>query len=126
MSTPPKRSVVSDTDAPVTRSDAADADRQDGDRGDDAEGERPQSDPDEAVRSEPEATGFGARGWLLVAVVVLSVLVVPGAVYLFPAIPADAGLPFLAAMLVLPMLPAVLLGLTAVWSMTAATGREKD
>jgi len=125
MSSPPKRSVVSDTDAPVTRSDAA-ADRQGGDPDDDGRGEGPRSDPDEAARSGPEATGFGARGWLLVAVVVLSGLVVPGVVYLFPALPADAGVPFLAAMLVLPMLPAVLLGLTAVWSMTAAAGRKKD
>lgn len=119
MSTPPKRPAVSDTDAPVTRPDAADADRQETDR-------RADGRAAEAARTEPEPTGFGARGWLLVAVVVLSVLVVPGVVYLFPALPADAGLPFLAAMLVLPMLPAVLLGLTAVWTMTAATGREKD
>jgi len=75
---------------------------------------------------EPDPDGFGRQGWVLVAVVVLCVLVVPGAVYLFPAAPADAGLPFLAAMLVLPMLPAVVLGLVAVWSMTAATGGPDD
>lgn len=104
---------MSDTDGYVHRPDEGD------ERADDAS--RPPG------HSEPEPTGFGARGWILVAVVVLSVLVVPGAVYLFPALPADAGLPFIAAMLVLPMLPAVLLGLTAVWSMTAAVGdREKD
>lgn len=88
--------------------------------------ERDDSDAAEPVdRSEPDPEGFGSRGWALVGVVVLSVLVVPGVVYLFPALPADAGLPFLVAMLAFPMLPAVLLGLTAVWSMTAAT-REKD
>jgi hypothetical protein len=104
---------VSDTDGYVHRPNEGD------ERTDDAS--RPPGHP------EPEPTGFGAHGWILVAVVVLSVLVVPGAVYLFPALPADAGLPFIAAMLVLPMLPAVLLGLTAVWSMTAAAGdREKD
>jgi hypothetical protein len=64
--------------------------------------------------------GFGRRGWVLVAAIVLAFLVIPGVVYLFPALPADAGLPFLAAMLVLPLAPAVLLGLVAVWSMTAA------
>jgi hypothetical protein len=74
------------------------------------------------VHPEPDPNGFGRQGWVLVAVVVLCVLVVPGAIYLFPAAPAGAGLPFLAAMLVLPMLPAVALGLVAVWSMTAATG----
>jgi hypothetical protein len=106
---------VSDTDGYVHRPDAGD------ESDDERAAEAAQS------RSEPEPEGFGARGWLLVAVVVTSVLVVPGIVYLFPALPADAGLPFLVAMLVFPMLPAVLLGLTAVWSMTAATGdRETD
>lgn len=86
--------------------------------------------PDDADDSrvhhpEPEPDGFGWRGWVLVAAVVTSVLVVPGAVYLFPAAPA-AGVPFLAAMLVLPMVPAVVLGLVAVWSMTAATAGPDD
>jgi len=71
--------------------------------------------------SEPEATGFGSRGWVLVGVVALCFLVIPGAVYLVPSLPAMAGLPYLAAMLALPMLPALALGLVAVWSMTAAT-----
>ncbi|ELZ66940.1 hypothetical protein C457_12924 [Haloferax prahovense DSM 18310] len=71
--------------------------------------------------SEPEATGFGDRGWVLVGVVALCFLVIPGAVYLVPSLPAMAGLPYLAAMLALPMLPALALGLVAVWSMTAAT-----
>jgi hypothetical protein len=70
--------------------------------------------------------GLGRRGWLLVAAVVASVLVVPGVVYLFPAAPAEAGVPFLAAMLVLPLVPAVLLGIVAVWSMTAATTGGDD
>ncbi|ELZ94083.1 hypothetical protein C440_10698 [Haloferax mucosum ATCC BAA-1512] len=72
-------------------------------------------------RDEPEPKGFGNRGWILVAVVALCFLVVPGAVYLVPSLPAEFGVPYLAAMLALPMLPAVLLGLVAVWSMTAAT-----
>ncbi|AFK20342.1 hypothetical protein E6P09_13445 [Haloferax mediterranei ATCC 33500] len=71
--------------------------------------------------SEPEAKGFGSRGWILVGVVALCFLVVPGAVYLVPSLPAMAGLPYITAMLALPMLPALLLGLVAVWSMTAAT-----
>jgi hypothetical protein len=75
---------------------------------------------------EPDPAGFGRQGWLLVAAVVACVLVVPGVIYLFPAAPADAGLPFLAAMLVLPLLPAVVLGLVAVWSMTAATAGPDD
>jgi hypothetical protein len=70
---------------------------------------------------EPEANGFGTRGWVLVGVVALCFLVVPGAVYIVPSLPAMTGLPYLAAMLALPMLPALLLGGIAVWSMTAAT-----
>ncbi|WP_394337240.1 hypothetical protein [Halegenticoccus soli] len=77
-------------------------------------------------RSEPEPTGFGRAGWALVAVVVLSFLVIPGVIYLFPGALSELGLPFLVAMLVLPMVPALLLGLTAVWSMTGATrGRRR-
>lgn len=75
--------------------------------------------------ASPEATddAFGARGWVLVGVLVLSLLVVPGVIYLYPAAPAAAGLPFFAAMLALPLVPALLLGLAAVWSMTAARRR---
>lgn len=69
--------------------------------------------------------GFGDRGWVLVAIVIFSFLVVPGTIYLFPGIPASFGLPYLAAFLALPMVPALLLGLTAVWSMTAATGERE-
>jgi hypothetical protein len=76
-------------------------------------------DPD-ATAAEGDPAGFGRRGWVLVATIVLTFLVIPGTIYLFPALPADVGLPFLAAMLVLPLAPAALLGLVAVWSMTAA------
>ena len=75
---------------------------------------------------EPDPEGFGRKGWVLVAAVVASVLVVPGAVYLFPAVPAEAGVPFFVAMLVLPLVPAVVLGLVAVWSMTAGTAGPDD
>jgi hypothetical protein len=71
----------------------------------------------------PEPTGFGDRGWLLVATVVVAFLVVPGIIYLRPALPGEAGLSFIVAMLVLPLVPAVLLGLTAVWSMRESRRR---
>jgi hypothetical protein len=79
-----------------------------------------------ASGGDADADGFGPRGWVLVGVVVLSTAVIPGLVYAFPALPADAGIPFLVAMLVLPMLPAVLLGAAAVWSMSAATGTADE
>jgi hypothetical protein len=81
--------------------------------------------PDGEPRSEPEPSGFGDRGWALVAAIVLSFLVAPGVIYLVPTAPGDLGLSFFAAMLALPMAPAVVLGLVAVWSMTAATRGEK-
>ncbi|WP_224268440.1 hypothetical protein [Haloprofundus salinisoli] len=81
---------------------------------------RPNGEPS----AEPEPAGFGDRGWALVAAVVLSFLVVPGVIYLVPSAPGELGLSFFAAMLALPLAPAVILGLTAVWSMTAATRGE--
>jgi hypothetical protein len=74
--------------------------------------------------SGEEPDGFGRAGWLLVVAVVVSTLVVPGAIYLFPRAPASLGLPFLATYLALPMVPAVILGLVAVWTMTGARRSE--
>ena len=69
---------------------------------------------------ETDEEGFGQQGWLLVAGVVGCLLLLPGVIYLRPATPAAAGLPFFATFLVLPLVPAVLLELLAVWSMRAA------
>lgn len=77
----------------------------------------------DASRDGGEPDGFGTRGWALVGIVVLSTLVVPGVVYLLPRLLGTVGVPYIVALLVLPMVPAVLLGLTAVWSM-AASGRR--
>ena len=65
---------------------------------------------------EPD-DGLGRAGWVLVAAVVVAVLVVPGAIYLWPAGGAVFGATYRTAMLVLPMVPAVFLGLVAVWAM---------
>jgi cytochrome b subunit of formate dehydrogenase len=80
----------------------------------------------EAPESESEADsdGFGVRGWVLVAVLVVCLLIVPGVIYVRPGILSAVGIPYIASLLVLPLLPAVVLGLTAVWSMTAATDDE--
>jgi len=51
------------------------------------------------------------RGWVLVGVIVVCFLVVPATILLVPP-----GGPFKAAYLVLPLIPAFLLGATAVWS----------
>lgn len=62
--------------------------------------------------TDPEDREFDWRGWTLVGTVVFSFLVAP-AIILFH--PPDM-LPFFVAYLVLPLLPAVLLGFVAIWS----------
>lgn len=74
-----------------------------------------------ADSGDAEPAGFGARGWVLVAVLAVCTLVVPGVIYVRPGILSAVGIPYIASLLVLPLLPAVVLGLTAVWAMTAAT-----
>jgi len=108
--------VSSETDEGyVHRPDAGDADH--------AAGDDKADDEETAPLPGPEPTGFGDRGWVLVATVVLAFLVIPGIIYLRPALPGEAGLSFVVAMLILPLVPAVMLGLTAVWSMRASRRR---
>lgn len=76
---------------------------------------------DEPYAGKPEGEGFGRQGWVLVAGVVVCFLVIPGVIYLFPTAPAQLGWTFFATFLALPLVPAVLLGLLAVWSMQAAS-----
>ena len=83
----------------------------------DTANELPRNEP---YTGKPSAEGFGRSGWILVAGVVLCFLVIPGFIYLNPTAPAQIGWTFFATFLVLPLIPAVLLGLLAVWSMQAA------
>jgi len=71
--------------------------------------------------TEPVADGFGRKGWALTAALFVCVLVIPGIIYVYPYAAGSFGLTFFGTYLVLPLIPAVLLGLIAVWSMTAAT-----
>lgn len=67
----------------------------------------------------PTAEEFGWEGWLLVAVLIFSFLVVPPAIVLLPearGVVASLGLTMRDAYLALPMVPAILLGATAVWA----------
>ena len=75
----------------------------------------------EASGGGTEPAGFGSRGWVLVGVLVVCTLVVPGIIYVRPGILSAVGIPYIASLLVLPLLPAAVLGLTAVWAMSAAT-----
>ena len=88
--------------------------------GGDAAVDQPTED-DEPYTGKAEGEGFGTKGWLLVAGVIVCFLVIPGVIYLFPAAPARIGWTFFATFLALPLVPALLLGLLAVWSMQAAS-----
>jgi hypothetical protein len=79
---------------------------------------RPGGDPPRGGDPAPDDDAdLGWVGWVLVAAVVVAVLVIPGAIYLWPAGGTVLGTHYRTAMLVLPMVPAVLLGVVAVWSM---------
>jgi hypothetical protein len=69
-------------------------------------------------QSRPAPTGFGWRGWVLVGVLVGSLIVVPTAILFLPAaqgVIRSLGLTLRDAYLTLPLLPALVLGATAVW-----------
>ena len=74
---------------------------------------------------EPAADGFGRKGWALTAAIFTCALVIPGIIYVYPYAAGWFGLPFFATYLALPLVPALLLGLVAVWSMTAATADDE-
>jgi len=80
--------------------------------------------PSEDGGASIEADGFGAKGWALTAVLFVSVVVIPGIIYVYPYAAGGLGFTFFATYLALPLVPAALLGLVAVWSMTAATADE--
>jgi hypothetical protein len=79
----------------------------------------PDADADADADADDEATESGgdAKGTVLLVAVAVATLVIPGIIYLYPPLLADR-VPFLIAMLVLPFVPAVLLGTVAVWAMT--------
>jgi len=107
---------------------ASEADEATGARTDAAptDGAASPSDADEPAEpaSPPEAEGFGRKGWALTAVLFWCVLVIPGVIYAYPYAAGAFGVTFFATYLALPLVPAALLGLVAVWSMTAAAGDE--
>ncbi|WP_418286751.1 hypothetical protein [Halorubrum sp. DTA46] len=76
--------------------------------------------PSESDGTELETDGFGRKGWALTGVLFTCVLVIPGIIYAYPYAAGAFGFTFFATYLALPLIPAVLLGLVAVWSMTAA------
>jgi hypothetical protein len=67
----------------------------------------------------PSDGAFGWRGWVLVGVILVSFLVVPTILVVLanrPSLVGSVGLTFQDAYLALPMIPAILLAVTAVWA----------
>lgn len=61
---------------------------------------------------------FDWRGWTLVGAIVVSFLVIPAIIVLYPHVGSALGLSFWDTYLVLPLIPAVVLALLAVWATT--------
>ena len=77
----------------------------------DADGDEGSEEP-----THPEAVDreFDWRGWLLVGVIVFAFIIAPVSIYVVP--PGAEGYRF--ALLILPLAPALLLAITAVWATT--------
>lgn len=90
-------------------------------------GDSPANRPDGGTarpRQAPPSETFTWRGWVLVAMLGLSLLVIPGALLVLPAaqgVVSALGLPLRDAYLVLPLPAAALLGALAVWSALASS-----
>jgi hypothetical protein len=86
------------------------------------QGEEPYIHDPEGVRphqAPPSESGFDWRGWLLVGVILVCFLVVPAAILYLPQARGfieSLGLTLRDAYLVLPLIPAFLLGAVAVWA----------
>jgi hypothetical protein len=122
----------SDPDGPVDADPTAGHDR----RSPDSDGpvdadptagqDRPSPDSDGPARPEattparpdPVERPFDWRGWVLVVAVAVCFLVIPGVILAYPYVGERFGLPFYHTYLVLPMIPAVLLAVLAVWAAT--------
>lgn len=109
-----RRSTASPTDR-----DRSDRDRTDRDRAGPETDRRPYR--------VPPAESFGWQGWLLVGALALAFVVVPLTLLYLPharPVVRSFGLSFRDAYLVLPLVPALLLGALAVWS--AVSARRTD
>lgn len=75
-----------------------------------------ETDDDSLTGVHPTAVDreFGQRGWILVGVIVLAFVVAPIGVMLVP--PGGEG--YLFALVLVPLIPAVVLAATAVWATT--------
>lgn len=108
---------------------------EDGGDGDGTEGDansgRPGDDPTtvspESTTEPEDSDGLGWHGWVLVGGLIIAMVLVPWAVVFLPRMQGflgSLGLGVRDAYLVLPMVPALGLGLLAVWAAIAYRRRE--
>ncbi|PSQ41783.1 hypothetical protein BRD07_04615 [Halobacteriales archaeon QS_9_68_42] len=78
------------------------------------------AEPTDEDREHPETADreFDWRGWTLVVAVFVCLVVVPGIIYAYPYVGPALGLTFWDTYLALPMVPAIVLGVLAVWATT--------
>jgi hypothetical protein len=104
--------MAEDGDTDTFRFDPSDRDDgTDGDPTTDRHGEKPRG----------EDRDFGARGWVLVGMLFLAFGVIPMTIFFIPraqGVLTAIGLGYRDAFLVLPLLPALVLGAMAVWATT--------
>jgi hypothetical protein len=102
-----------DTDVDAAGPVAADAHGRQGRPGSAAAHDR---DDDPAARRTPAERTFDWRGWVLVAAIAVCFLLVPGVILAYPHVGHRLGLSFYHTYLALPMIPAVVLAILAVWA----------
>lgn len=101
-----------DVDATPHRVDVGGVDERGGGGGDLRGGRLAGAHPEAADRR------FDWRGWTLVGAIFVSFLVIPGVIVLYPHVGPMLGLTFWDTYLALPLIPAVVLALLAVWATT--------
>lgn len=84
----------------------------------DADGRR-RADTGGAVEKRNGADGRSG-GWLLVGALAVALLVIPAAIVALPAGASVFGIPYVHTLVALPMVPAIGLGLLAVWTAVRA------
>jgi hypothetical protein len=87
------------------------------------EDSRPRSEYDEA-RARADEQEFDWRGWVLVGIIIVSFLVVPMIILALPYVAGPGlavfGLTWRDTFLALPLIPALALGVAAVWATARA------
>lgn len=84
---------------------------------DEAADETRNVEADEVVYPTSTERSFGWRGWVLVGVIGLAFIVAPALIYLWPVL-FGYETSYIFALIVIPLIPAVLLAAAAVWATT--------